>query len=90
VTAPASAADHTTTWRFVLAELERRFTVYAMDRRGCGGSGDAPACDLQREAEDVAAVVDAAAHPSGSSAMHTAPELFVREVVRFLEDDVRP
>lgn len=48
--------DHTTAWRFVLPELERRFTVYAMDRRGRGGSGDAPAYDLAREAEDVAAV----------------------------------
>jgi pimeloyl-ACP methyl ester carboxylesterase len=54
-----ATADHTTTWRFVLAQLGRRFTVHAMDRRGRGGSGDAPAYDLQREAEDVAAVVDA-------------------------------
>jgi pimeloyl-ACP methyl ester carboxylesterase len=53
-----ATADHTTTWRFVRAEFERRFTVYAMDRRGRGGSGDAPAYELQREAEDLAAVVD--------------------------------
>lgn len=52
-----ATADHTTTWRFVLPELERHFTVYAVDRRGRGGSGDAPAYDLQREAEDVAAVI---------------------------------
>jgi alpha-beta hydrolase superfamily lysophospholipase len=32
--------DHTTAWRFVGPELERRFTVYAMDRRGRGRSGD--------------------------------------------------
>lgn len=51
-------ADHSTTWRFVLPELEQHFTVYAMDRRGRGGSGDSPAHELQREAEDVAAVVD--------------------------------
>lgn len=56
-------ADHTTTWRFVLPELERRFTVYAMDRRGRGGSGDSLAYDLQREAEDVAAVVNAIGGP---------------------------
>jgi pimeloyl-ACP methyl ester carboxylesterase len=30
--------DHTTAWRFVVPELERRFTVYAMNRRGRGGS----------------------------------------------------
>jgi pimeloyl-ACP methyl ester carboxylesterase len=47
----------------VLPELERRFTVYAMDRRGRGGSGDSPAYDLQREAEDVAAVVDSIDEP---------------------------
>jgi pimeloyl-ACP methyl ester carboxylesterase len=34
------------------------FTVYAMDRRGHGESGDAAAYVLEREAEDVAAVVD--------------------------------
>lgn len=58
-----ASSDHTTTWRLVLADLERRFTVYAMDRRGRGGSGDAPAYELQREAEDVAAVVEAVGEP---------------------------
>jgi pimeloyl-ACP methyl ester carboxylesterase len=58
-----ATADHTTTWRFVLPELERRFTVYAMDRRGRGGSGDSPAYDLQREAQDVAAVIDSIGEP---------------------------
>jgi pimeloyl-ACP methyl ester carboxylesterase len=56
-------ADHTTTWRLVLPELERRFTVLAMDRRGRGGSGDSPAHALAREAEDVAAVVDSVGQP---------------------------
>jgi pimeloyl-ACP methyl ester carboxylesterase len=60
-----STADHTTTWRFVLGDLRRRFTTYAMDRRGRGGSGDAPDYGLQREAEDVAAVVDAVAAATG-------------------------
>jgi pimeloyl-ACP methyl ester carboxylesterase len=58
-----ATADHTTTWRLVRPELEKRFTVYAMDRRGRGGSGDASRYDLQREAEDVAAVVDAIGGP---------------------------
>ena len=58
-----ATADHTTTWRFVQPELERRFTVYAMDRRGRGGSGDGHAYELQREAEDVAAVVDSLGQP---------------------------
>jgi pimeloyl-ACP methyl ester carboxylesterase len=54
-----ATADHTTTWRYVRADLERRFTLHAMDRRGRGGSGDAAEYALAREAEDVAAVVDA-------------------------------
>lgn len=58
-----ATADHTTTWRFVLGDLQRHFTVLAMDRRGRGGSGDAPRYHLQREAEDVAAIVDAVGEP---------------------------
>jgi pimeloyl-ACP methyl ester carboxylesterase len=56
-------ADHSTTWRQVLPELAERFTVHAMDRRGRGGSGDGSGYDLQREAEDVASVVDAIGEP---------------------------
>src|SRR5687768_3496627 len=55
--------DHTTAWRFVVPQLEWHFTVYAMDRRGRGGSGDSPAYELQREAEDVAAVIDSIDKP---------------------------
>jgi pimeloyl-ACP methyl ester carboxylesterase len=56
-------ADHTTTWRFVLSGLERRFTVLAMDRRGRGASGDATSYELAREAEDIAAVAAAVDGP---------------------------
>lgn len=56
-------ADHTTTWRYVLPELERHFTVYAMDRRGRGASGDSADYKLQLEVEDVAALVDAIDEP---------------------------
>lgn len=56
-------ADHSTTWQFVRPELEQHFTVYAMDRRGRGGSGDSPTHELQREAEDVATVVDSIDQP---------------------------
>jgi pimeloyl-ACP methyl ester carboxylesterase len=54
-----TTADHTR-WTPVLAALERHFTVYAMDRRGRGKSGDAEPYALEREFEDVAAVVNAA------------------------------
>src|SRR5438876_7125721 len=49
-----------TDWAPVLPALRERFTVYAMDRRGCGASEDAPDYALEREFEDIAAVVDSA------------------------------
>lgn len=39
--------------------FEQRFTVYRMDRRGRGESGDADNYSIEREFEDVAALVDA-------------------------------
>src|ERR671915_1723814 len=52
-----AAADHGR-WSPVLPALEERFTVYAIDRRGRGGSGDADGYTMEREAEDIASVVD--------------------------------
>jgi pimeloyl-ACP methyl ester carboxylesterase len=57
-----TTADHMR-WAGVLPSLERQFTVYAMDRRGRGGSGDAPGYAIEREFEDVAAVVEAIGEP---------------------------
>ncbi len=54
-----TTADHTR-WPMVLPDLERRFTVLAMDRRGRGGSGDAATYSVEREFDDVATVVEAA------------------------------
>jgi pimeloyl-ACP methyl ester carboxylesterase len=45
-------------WKPILPALETHFSVYAVDRRGRGESGDALAYAMQREFEDVAAVVD--------------------------------
>jgi pimeloyl-ACP methyl ester carboxylesterase len=53
-----AAADHSR-WLPVLPALEERFTVFAIDRRGRGRSGDAPDYAIEREYEDVAAVVEA-------------------------------
>lgn len=53
-----TTADHRR-WQPIAPRFEKHFTVYAMDRRGRGGSGDAAAYSYQREAEDVATVVDA-------------------------------
>jgi pimeloyl-ACP methyl ester carboxylesterase len=51
----------------LLPYLESHTTVHAMDRRGRGGSGDGEEYALEREYEDVAAVVDAVAEASGSA-----------------------
>src|SRR5260370_1441359 len=46
-----------------LPALEQCFTVYIVIRRGRGASGDAPTYAIEREFEDVAAVVDAIGEP---------------------------
>jgi pimeloyl-ACP methyl ester carboxylesterase len=55
-----ATADHTT-WRVVGPRFALHRRVFAMDRRGRGGSGDAAAYAIEREFEDVAAVADALA-----------------------------
>src|SRR5688572_31106642 len=48
------------------AALARHFSVYCYDRRGRGGSGDAPGYAVEREVEDLEALIGAAA---GSAAV---------------------
>lgn len=57
-----TTADHTR-WAPILPALSERFTVYACDRRGRGASGDQPTYAMEREFEDVAAVVDGIGGP---------------------------
>jgi pimeloyl-ACP methyl ester carboxylesterase len=57
-----TTADHTR-WEPMLPFLEPHVTVHAMDRRGRGGSGDAPEYSLHREVEDVVAVLQAIGAP---------------------------
>ena len=59
-------ADDHTRWARLLPILGERFTVYAIDRRGRGQSGapDPATYAIEREFEDVVAVVDATGEPS--------------------------
>jgi pimeloyl-ACP methyl ester carboxylesterase len=59
-----ATADHTT-WRTAGPLLAESFRLHAIDRRGRGASGDAPDYAIEREYEDVAAVVDAVASETG-------------------------
>jgi pimeloyl-ACP methyl ester carboxylesterase len=56
--------DHTR-WDAVRPALAEHFTVFAMDRRGRGGSGDAPTYSVELEFADVAAVVDQVCQETG-------------------------
>jgi pimeloyl-ACP methyl ester carboxylesterase len=49
--------DHTR-WAPTLPALEEHFTVYAMNRRGRGGSGDSITYRLEDEVADVVALID--------------------------------
>ena len=59
-----SLQDHTISAALV-AELRAGLTVFALDRRGFGASGDGADYAIEREFEDVAAVVDAVAERVG-------------------------
>jgi pimeloyl-ACP methyl ester carboxylesterase len=51
-------------WTAVLPALEKHSSVYAVDRRGYGESGDSPTYAIEREFEDIAAVVDSIGEPA--------------------------
>ncbi|HYI16718.1 MAG TPA: alpha/beta hydrolase [Thermomicrobiales bacterium] len=59
-------ADDHTIWTPLLPALTQHFTVYAIDRRGRGGSSstDSAAYAIEREFEDVAAVINATGEPA--------------------------
>ena len=57
-----TTADHTR-WTPVLPAFEQHFTVYGLDRRGRGGSGDAGQYAIEREFEDTVAVVNSIEEP---------------------------
>lgn len=57
-----TTADHTR-WLPIIPYFENQFTVYAVDRRGRGLSGDSPGYSLRKEAEDIAAVANSIDEP---------------------------
>jgi pimeloyl-ACP methyl ester carboxylesterase len=57
-----TTADHTR-WAPILPNLEQHFTVYAVDRRGRGGSGDADQYAIEREFEDIVALINSIDEP---------------------------
>ncbi len=59
-----ATSDHTT-FRAVAPAFGRTRRLWAIDRRGRGGSGDAGAYSIELEFDDVAAVAEAAARESG-------------------------
>lgn len=58
-----STVDHTR-WGGIVSMLAERFSIYLVDRRGRGASGDGPAYHVAREFEDVVAVLDAIPSPA--------------------------
>jgi pimeloyl-ACP methyl ester carboxylesterase len=61
-----SIADHTTFDPFVEV-LRDNLTTFSMDRRGFGASGDGDIYAIERDFDDVAAVVDAVADRTGGA-----------------------
>ena len=57
------ALSDRTAWILIQPLLAERFTVYAMNRRGREGSGEPQAHAIEREFEDIVAVVDAIGEP---------------------------
>lgn len=53
-----------TRWGVVVDKLAEYFTLYLIDRRGRGDSGDSPDYDVRREFEDVVAVVESLTEPA--------------------------
>jgi pimeloyl-ACP methyl ester carboxylesterase len=51
-------------WYYVVPLLARKFTVYTYDRRGRGESGNTPPYSVEREVEDIAAMLTAIGQPA--------------------------
>ena len=63
VLAHGGFSDHHTNWEFVKPSFGKEFTVYAVARRGRGGTEATEGHRIEDEAEDLAAVIEAAREP---------------------------
>jgi pimeloyl-ACP methyl ester carboxylesterase len=57
------AGNYSARWDPVVPLLEEEFSIYALDRRGRGESGDGPEYSLEREFEDVVSLIDSIKRP---------------------------
>jgi pimeloyl-ACP methyl ester carboxylesterase len=64
------------------AGLSERFTVFSYDRRGRGGSGDTPPYAVEREIEDLAALIAAAGGSAAVFGGSSGAGLALRAAVR--------
>jgi pimeloyl-ACP methyl ester carboxylesterase len=78
-----STVDHTR-WGGVVSKLAERFTLLMVDRRGRGASGDGPAYSIEREFEDVVAVLESTAVPASVLA-HSYGALCALEALRLTD-----
>ena len=78
-----STVDHTR-WGGVVGKLIERFTLLMVDRRGRGASGDGPAYSIEREFEDVVAVLESTSVPAHVLA-HSYGAICALEALRLTE-----
>jgi pimeloyl-ACP methyl ester carboxylesterase len=82
VLVPGTGAANPIAWTGVAPALAERCTLLALDRRGHGQSGDREPYALEREVEDVAALVQAAGQPAHLLG-HSFGALLALEAARF-------
>jgi pimeloyl-ACP methyl ester carboxylesterase len=78
-----STVDHTR-WGGVVSKLAEHFTLLMVDRRGRGRSGDGPVYSIEREFEDVVAVLESTAVPACLLA-HSYGAICALEALRLTE-----
>ena len=75
-----AGGDHSR-WSTLTEHIRDDFTVYAMDRRGRGQSGDADAYSMEREFDDIAAVASSIEGPVNLYG-HSSGALYALEAAR--------